>query len=133
VAEGDAGKAAIGAAVRKRVLLCFGDLEARIPRHTGQADLLASKTAPAPIKAAHVTGGFGCGISSLDQRLCRQALENEASGAPRTLAVCFGPAMFPGRWGACPRIIGRRQKILPSACFCSFQFAFKLSLIVVCL
>ena len=47
-------------------------------------------TAPAPIKAVHITNNFDCGIPSLDQWLRRQALKNEASGASRTFVVCFG-------------------------------------------
>jgi hypothetical protein len=45
-------------------------------------------TAPEPLTASHETGGFACGIPSLDDWLKKQALKNEVSGASRTYAVC---------------------------------------------
>ena len=45
-------------------------------------------TAPEPLTASHETGGFACGVPSLDDWLKKQALKNEVSGASRTYAVC---------------------------------------------
>lgn len=45
-------------------------------------------TAPEPLAACHETGGFACGVPSLDDRLRKQALKNEVSGASRTYVVC---------------------------------------------
>lgn len=47
-------------------------------------------TAPARLTAARDLDGFDCGIPSLHERLMRRALQNEASGASRTYAVCGG-------------------------------------------
>jgi GNAT superfamily N-acetyltransferase len=44
--------------------------------------------APEPLTASHETGGFACGVPSLDDWLKKQALKNEVSGASRTYAVC---------------------------------------------
>jgi GNAT superfamily N-acetyltransferase len=45
-------------------------------------------TAPEPLAACHETGGFACGVPSLDDWLKKQALKNEVSGASRTYVVC---------------------------------------------
>jgi GNAT superfamily N-acetyltransferase len=43
---------------------------------------------PEPLTVEHVLSGFDCGVASLDDWLRRRALQNQASGASRTLVVC---------------------------------------------
>lgn len=45
-------------------------------------------SAPSPIAAHHITGGFACGVESLDNWLKRRALKNQVQGASRTYVVC---------------------------------------------
>jgi hypothetical protein len=45
-------------------------------------------TAPESLAACHETGGFACGVPSLDDWLRKQALKNEVSGASRAYVVC---------------------------------------------
>ena len=43
---------------------------------------------PAPLTKEHQTGGFDCGIESLNEWLIRRALKNEEAGGSRTYVVC---------------------------------------------
>jgi len=43
---------------------------------------------PTPLLATHVTDGFDCGESVLNDWLIKRALKNEKSGASRTFVVC---------------------------------------------
>ena len=45
-------------------------------------------SAPEPISTNHQIGDFTSGVVSLDARLKRRALANQASGAARTFVVC---------------------------------------------
>jgi len=45
-------------------------------------------TAPVLLEKKHVTSGFHCSESSLDDWLRRNALKNQLSGASRTFVVC---------------------------------------------
>lgn len=45
-------------------------------------------TAPSPLNEGHRLDGFDSGVPSLDDWLMRRALQNQASGASRTIVVC---------------------------------------------
>ncbi|WP_339138573.1 MAG: GNAT family N-acetyltransferase [Candidatus Electrothrix sp. GW3-4] len=45
-------------------------------------------TAPEPLTSSHDTVYFDCGVPSLNDWLCKQALRNEVSGVSRTYVVC---------------------------------------------
>ncbi|MGR0480378.1 MAG: hypothetical protein ACTFAL_02975 [Candidatus Electronema sp. V4] len=57
-------------------------------RHAFPSSTVGRVTAPEPLAASHETGGFACGVPSLDDWLKKQALKNEVSGASRIYAVC---------------------------------------------
>ena len=44
--------------------------------------------APEPLTAQHALGSFDSGVLSLDEWLRRRAMQNQASGASRTLVAC---------------------------------------------
>lgn len=46
--------------------------------------------APELLTAGHDLGGFDSGTPSLDDWLCRRAMNNQASGASRTFVACDG-------------------------------------------
>lgn len=44
--------------------------------------------APEPLTAQHALESFDSGVRSLDDWLCRRAMQNQASGASRTFVAC---------------------------------------------
>jgi GNAT superfamily N-acetyltransferase len=48
-------------------------------------------SAPQPLSARHQLADFDSGVPSLDDRLKRRAVKNQANGSSRTYVVCEGP------------------------------------------